>query len=303
MFANQSHRGPLRVFDRPFWGDWVFWVFSAAVVASLGSSLARREVGEPFEPVSGAIDAVFSLAVNYVIWAVVPSMIRSRVRARKNLSNLEKSETTPVTDLENTSSALGVPPSIDARTTPGGTGRRLGRLSLRIAFAVIFLVAGLFLHGNWEYLRMLSTIEGGEAVLEGYNRETKVLLNLFDTKSATYSQSRATSAVTKWQEVASARNAELQPWLRKIESGGIAMWNDDTDFVRAFAEDHFVAWSRHLESESLDILYDTRQSTKVDIRNSFIALCTSLENFHSPFSWPSSSMDGTLSRVQDICDD
>jgi len=293
----------MRVFDRPFWGDWVFWVFSAAVLASLGSSLATREVGETFEPVSGAIDLLFSLAVNYVIWAVIPSTIRSRIRARKELSDFENSETTPVTDPEDASPALGVPPTEDAQRTPSGTEPRLGRISLRIALGTATLIIGLFLHGNWEYLRMLSTIEGGEAVLEGYNRETKVLLNVLDTKSPTYSQSRASSALTKWQDVASARNTELQPWLRRIQQGGIAPWNDDTGSARAFAGDHFIAWSRHLESESLDLWYDTREATNEDIRNSFIALCTWLEMFRSPFSWPSSANDGTLSRIQDICDD
>lgn len=293
----------MRVFDRPFWGDWIFWVFSAAIVVSLGPSIATREVGETFEPVSGTIDAVLSLAVHYLIWAVVPSVIRSRVRARRKRSNFVNSETGPVTNLEVASLTLPVPTTIDERMKSDDTERRLGRFSLRITFSVAALIIGLFLHGNWEYLRLVSTIEGGEAILEGYKRETKVLLNLFDTKSPTYSQSRATSAVTKWQDVASARNAELQPWLRRIQHGGIASWNDDIGFARVFAENHFVAWSRHLESESLDLWYDTRQSTNDDIQNSFIALCVYLEKFHSPFSWPSSANERTLSRVQDICDD
>jgi hypothetical protein len=325
MSDNRRYRFPMSVFNRPFWRDWIFWLFSASVVLPIGSNLATRQTGEPVEPVSGIIDAALLVAINYVVFAVIPSVIRTAVRLRGMFPTPPPPLVIPP---EDTSFGPGAtrrvsgprsmqPPPEDTSFPPGpgtcdifeepvrpkGTERELGRLSLRIVFGVTAIVIGLFVHGNWEYLRLVSTIEGGEAVLEGYNRETKVLLSILENESSPYSQSRVLPVVTKWQEVASSRNVELQLWLKKIERGGIAPWNDDTETAREFAESHFVAWSRHLESEALKFMYDTRQSYLKNIDDSFSALCTFLENDNSPLSWPSSTNDGTKSRVRDICDE
>lgn len=74
-----------RPFDQPFVSDWIFWLFLVVgVVLPVASRLNQSSVlSESFDLVSGSIDAALIVVVNYVLFAVVPSSIRRRVRARR----------------------------------------------------------------------------------------------------------------------------------------------------------------------------------------------------------------------------
>jgi hypothetical protein len=172
-----------------------------------------------------------------------------------------------------------------------------------VPVAIAFLIGGLFLHGNWEYTRLLTTIEGGERVLESYNREANVLVGLLDSSSPSFNRTRAAEGVDKWEKVAADRNAELQPWLTRLQGGGIALWNTGTAAVREAAVEHFESWSQHLEAESLDLFYSSRSSRTEAISTTFKKLCDDLENLNSIFVWPTSTRANTMARVTDICDD
>lgn len=303
--AENPYRGLLRVFDRPLWRDWIFWLFVASIAASLVSRMGSNNPGQEVEPVSGLIDAAFVAAVNYVIWAVIPSTIRSRVRARRHKSDLAEAQEVPATLLStDSSSLLHREPSDDLRDERNFRGEGKSRRIVRLApVAIAAVVAGLFLHGNWEYRQLLTTIEGGEAVLEGYNREVKVLIGLLDSNAPNFNRTRAIEGVAKWERTAGERNAELQPWLTKLQGGGFAFWNGGTASVRDLAERHFRAWSQHLESESLDMFYSARASRTDEISTTFKELCVELQNVSPAFAWPSTSRSDTAARVKDICDD
>lgn len=84
MNSTPPYRGLLRVFDRPVWRDWIFWLFIGITAASVARNFATGSSEEPVEPVSGVIDAIVTVGVTYVLWAAIPSAIRSRIRRKRS---------------------------------------------------------------------------------------------------------------------------------------------------------------------------------------------------------------------------
>ena len=300
---RNSYGGLLRVFDRPMSRDWIFWLFAVSIVSSLAPRIGSGGSGRAIEPVSGLIDATFAVAVNYVIWAVIPSRIRSRVRVRRRKLEPADDQEFSSPNMHQNAPKLAEPSTLEVSLPHIENKRRFGRTAWALPAVIAALIGGLFLHGNWEYTRLLATIEGGEAVLESYNRDVEVLAKLLDTSAPNFNRARATEGVAKWERAAADRNVELQPWLAKLQGGGITFWNGGTASIRDLSVAHFVAWSQYLESESLDLFHSQRASRSEMISATFKELCAELETFSSFFAWPSSSRPNTMARALDICDD
>ena len=79
----RPYGGPLKIFDRPLHRDWIFWLFAITMVASSASGLEGLGSGEQIDPIAGLIDGFIKVGINYLIFGVIPSSIRARVRRRR----------------------------------------------------------------------------------------------------------------------------------------------------------------------------------------------------------------------------
>jgi uncharacterized membrane protein YfcA len=69
------------VFDTPIWRDWIFWLAAVATFAGVQGTLAGYSGstrGGPF-----LIDLALAVAVQLVLFAVIPSSLRSVWRRRR----------------------------------------------------------------------------------------------------------------------------------------------------------------------------------------------------------------------------
>lgn len=80
---TEHYSGVLKIFDRPLTRDWIFWLVAATVVAAGASNLRGLGSDDSIDPIAGLIDGAISVGINYVIFGVVLSKIRARVRRRR----------------------------------------------------------------------------------------------------------------------------------------------------------------------------------------------------------------------------
>jgi hypothetical protein len=299
------------VFDRPIWRDWIAWLFFASLALRLASAVSSSNPNLPFDPVSGLIDATVTVGVNYFVFAVVPSAIRRSVRRRRGSLRLDYGDPLPLPD------AVMAPPSgqhqlksvsEDRRETAKPDREATSRWKnpgIRAATVLCGATLLLFGHGNWEYRRMLSDIEGAERVLEAWSTDAETL-NEGSSKSPFWSADTRAEYARKWEQLAGESETELEEWRDRLGSIPQAPWNRRTKFERDLVLLNFKYWSQLLRAYSLN--YSAEQSTRRElVASSFDLYCAIATDKPSlmqmAFAWPTRSSEQTRKRVNEICRD
>ncbi len=290
----------LKIFDRPLTRDWVFWLFATIVVASGASGLRGLGSGEQINPVAGLIDGAISVGINYVIFGVIPSSIRARVRRRRATKDglFEESvkERRPLPSPTTLSETR-------MRSDESVKASSRSRTTRRVAFVALGILFSLFVQGNWEYRKLLSDIENGESILVNYNSKSGILSDVFksvQTPLSDYDRERVNIAIQKWESLARESNEELAIWQEKINSSFQAPWNEQTSRNRQEILNHYDAWSENLYAKSVDLLHSGSEQYTKRISDSFRFFCFDAKRSQSFFTWPSSFIDGK-DRVEEIC--
>lgn len=296
----ESYSGVLKIFDRPFNRDWIFWLFAATVVAAGASNLRGLGSEDPINPIAGLIDGAISVGINYVIFGVVPSKIRARVR-RGRVAKFEQSVSRGVV-----SQPLAPPSSqsqVRTLSEESVESPNRSKMFIRISLLALAIPIVLFAQGNWEYRKLLSDIENGESVLVNYNSKTGILNDVFKnvkTPLSDYDQERVNIAIQKWESLARESNEELAIWQEKINSSFQAPWNEPTSRNRQEVLIHYVAWSENLYAKSVDLFHSGSEQYTKRISESFRLFCFDAKRSQSFFAWPSTVIDGK-DRVEEIC--
>lgn len=287
------------VFDRPFRRDWIFWLFVVTVVAYAATRLNGMSSGETIEPVSGLIDAVFAIAINYVIWAVIPAVIRSRLRSRRG--QLEASQSSP----SQGRSVLNDPRVTDAKKAASGDlGHRVRAAVTENPWLVVALVVALFfVHGNWEYRKLVSDIENGEEVLIDFNEDMNRVTNSLRALGSYPNPAAVQSLLQKIEVIAGSHNDRHRVWRDRVRGSLQAPWNEQTRISRDLILAHWNAWDTSFRNKSIDANYKGYSADSSAISNSWDEFCDHFKIRRSILTWPSSSTSAMKSRISKVCSD
>jgi len=297
---DEPYSGLLKIFDRPLTRDWVFWLFAIVAVASGASGLRGLGSGEQINPIAGLIDGAINVGINYVIFGVIPSSIRARVRRRRVARNDHLKES--VTERQPLPSPTTLSET-QARIEESVKAPSRSKTTRRVALVASGILLTLFAQGNWEYRKLLSDIENGESILVNYNSKTGILSDVFksvQTPLSDYDRERVNIAIQKWESLARESNEELAIWQEKISSSFQAPWNEQTSRNRQEILIHYDAWSENLYAKSVDLFHSGGEQYTKRISESFLLFCIDAKRSQSLFAWPSSFIDGK-DRVEEIC--
>lgn len=301
----------LSVFDRPLRKDWIFWLFVVSLAAPTTNAIINGDSSSPLNPVSGLIDAVFAVVVQYVFFALMPSRLRQRSRKKRALRTDLAEQEIP----ESNSHQLPIPPKVNdfPNELPVSNKVLFTSKRFRLLTAIALVLGVLFVHGNWEYRILLDEVEMGEAVLENYHKDAETLqgkLNLITSIDPSLRTSRyydeVLNIVLRWQGAAGEREAQLNEIRSELSSDSIVFWNRQTRHERELIEFHYEVWAGYLRALSLD-LYSDQEIARLAITESFRMYCADATRhaltLDSIFSWPSRQSAATRLRTADICDD